>query len=286
MDKIAQISTVDMITGDTTYIITNMDRNQIWRSAVTQAAKKARRALPDSATRIDKAVDLILHNHVELLPNGHARVASQTRGGAITYTIANGSCSCEDYKRAPSAMCKHRLARGIYVRAMEIAKDFTAKAPEGTITIPADDPNGEIVNRCEEDVPLLEMEESEPQAPAPVVFPPVRGETGTPTIPSQYLVTIQGRQHITYAGLLTLAHQKGLIGITVRVISVTPDCAIMEATATFAGGMTWTEIGDATPKNVNSRIAPHYIRMAATRAKARCLRDALCIDVAALEELE
>ena len=46
----------------------------------------------------------------------------------------------------------------------------------------------------------------------------------------------------------------------------------------------FTAVGDATPENVTARIAPHFIRMADTRAKARALRDALNIGAVTLEE--
>jgi hypothetical protein len=50
-------------------------------------------------------------------------------------------------------------------------------------------------------------------------------------------------------------------------------------------GEAFTEIGDANPKNVNKQIAEHVLRMAATRAKARALRDFTNIGMTCLEEL-
>jgi predicted component of type VI protein secretion system len=47
---------------------------------------------------------------------------------------------------------------------------------------------------------------------------------------------------------------------------------------------TFEGLGDANPTNVARAIAPHLIRLAETRAKARSLRDALNSG-AALEEL-
>ena len=56
--------------------------------------------------------------------------------------------------------------------------------------------------------------------------------------------------------------------------------------ATFADGRTFEESADATPGNVNAKIRPHFPRMALTRSKARALRDALNINLVAVEELE
>lgn len=107
-----------------------------------------------------------------------------------------------------------------------------------------------------------------------------------PGIPQEFIVQIQGKPFITFQGLLHLAHQQGLLSLAARFISVTADLAIAEATAMFHDGRTFTEAADATPSNVNSRIKPHFARMALTRAKARCLRDALNITYVCAEELE
>jgi hypothetical protein len=48
---------------------------------------------------------------------------------------------------------------------------------------------------------------------------------------------------------------------------------------------TFTGLGDASPGSVTRMMAPHLLRMAETRAKARALRDAVNVGVTALEEL-
>jgi hypothetical protein len=116
--------------------------------------------------------------------------------------------------------------------------------------------------------------------PVPVPVPPAG------TIPPHFLVTIQGKPFITFHGLLHLAHQQGLLSLSARFISVTAELALAEATAMFHDGRTFTEAADSTPTNVNSRIKPHFPRMALTRAKARALRDGLNLAYVCAEELD
>lgn len=102
-------------------------------------------------------------------------------------------------------------------------------------------------------------------------------------------VTVQGgKEHPTYASVLEEAHKKGLQGIEVEIVQFPTEAnsyvCICSATVTMAGGLTFTEIGDASPRNVNKQIVPHLIRMAATRAKGRALRDAVNIGLALREE--
>lgn len=104
-------------------------------------------------------------------------------------------------------------------------------------------------------------------------------------IPAWMIIDIRGKQFVTYTGLLTLAQQAGLQSLDVRFIDVTTGMATAIATARFADGRLFTECGDATPDNVNRSIAPHFARMALTRAKARALRDALNIGMCSVEEL-
>ena len=105
------------------------------------------------------------------------------------------------------------------------------------------------------------------------------------TLPSQDIQLIDGKPFVRYAGLLAMAHQRGLQQLEATFLSVTDSLALAQATATFLDGRRFTESGDATPANVHVGVRPHFARLALTRAKARALRDALNIGMAAVEEL-
>jgi len=104
-----------------------------------------------------------------------------------------------------------------------------------------------------------------------------------------HIINLQGSQFVTFKGLLWLAHKEGIESITTKPLSDLDKVhetglAIFQATATGKHG-TYTATGDASPKNVNKMIARHSIRMAETRAIARCLRLYLGLGVCSLEEL-
>lgn len=113
---------------------------------------------------------------------------------------------------------------------------------------------------------------------------------------AEHVITRQGRPMLLYAGLLHLAHQKGLneiwtepvqlptpengnvavVKARVEVIQRDPDTGLpVTDTDGVAAVQTFTGIGDASPDNVGRNIVPHILRMAETRAKARALRDAV-----------
>ena len=81
-----------------------------FRAVVDQVAARAKATLPECNGRVEKAVAIVLQGDVELLPDGHARVASQCQG-TLVYRIVNGTCDCPDFPKAPSSWCKHRVGR-------------------------------------------------------------------------------------------------------------------------------------------------------------------------------
>src|SRR5215475_342620 len=145
---------------------------QIWRDAVAEIAERAKQTLPECNGRVDSAVKIVLNGDVELLPDGKAKVASQSHGTTL-YHIVNGECECKDYAKAPSHWCKHRIAAGLAKRASALTKQrleqldtatngTTTPAPEqATTETPVATPVPETVA-----TPILPL----PEAPASVNF--------------------------------------------------------------------------------------------------------------------
>jgi hypothetical protein len=223
-----------------------------WRKAVAEVAAKASEKMPDSISRINAAVKLALAGDVDLLPDGGAMVASRSKAGT-EYFVVNGTCECADFARAPGNFCAHRRAYGLVVRANELTAQASPVAPVG---------------------------DADTTAASTLMAPEV--PTG---IDPRHLVYIQGRPYVRYAGLLELAHKRGLASLTAEWTFNSDELSLAHAVATFADGRRFEESGDATPANTNRKVAGHFRRVALTRAKARVLRDALGIDLVALEEL-
>jgi hypothetical protein len=108
----------------------------------------------------------------------------------------------------------------------------------------------------------------------------------------------QGRPFVAYPGLLDLLHQlsEGFFAVETEVVQLpgadnghTAVCIarvrIFDPESADVVRRETTGIGDADPSNVSAQMRPHLLRMAETRAKARALRDAVNVGMAALEEL-
>jgi hypothetical protein len=100
------MATVPESTGTVNFDQSLIDTRAIWRAAVNEIAAKAKAALPECNGRVEKAVALVLNGDVDVLPDGTARVASQSNGETM-YHIVNGHCDCKDYPHAPQGLCKH-----------------------------------------------------------------------------------------------------------------------------------------------------------------------------------
>jgi hypothetical protein len=229
-----------------------------WREAVQEIAERAKATLPECNGRVDAAVRIVLADDVELLDDTTAKVASQSNG-QVVYHVVNGECTCKDFPKAPSGWCKHKIAAGLFKRATALVQRKLAQHTTGAS-------NGQVAT-----------------APAPV---PAQAEaSGVPEHLKPYVVTLHGKPFVRYVGLLALAHERGLVQLTARIEFHSDALILASATATFQDGRVFTEWADATPDNVGFQVRPHWVRMALTRAKSRCLRDALQIGIAALEEL-
>jgi hypothetical protein len=248
-----------------------------FREAVLEVVARAKAALPDAEGRIDTAAALVLAGEVELrVEERTARVVSRTVGGPDY--VVHGQCQCDEVPTAPGHLCTHRLAYGIAKRAMGLAQERLATLttptgqgagapPDALAVAPGDTAEGD---RRDLGPPL------EPITPASLPH--------VTDLPAQYLHMIDGMPSVKYAGLLALAHAQGLQQLEARFTEVSDTLAVAQATATFTDGRRFTESGEATPENVGSQVRPHFARLALTRAKARCLRDALNIALCAVEE--
>src|SRR6266850_5329833 len=94
---------------------------------------------------------------------------------------------------------------------------------------------------------------------------------------------------VLYAGLLNQAHEEGLARVRTSILQIPTEengrLAIIKAEVETSKGL-FEAIGDACPENVDEFLAPHLIRVAETRAKARALRDAVNVGVVSFEELD
>ena len=227
----------------------------LFREAVVEVGERAKGVLPECHDRIEQAVQLLLAGEVQWLPDGSVQVQGPEQEDAV-YGMQD-TCPCPENAQTPRGWCVHRLAGAIAKRASALVQTrletLSAPLQPGPPTAPEGE-DGEALGRA--------------------------------TIPPQYIQLIHGKPFVRYAGLLAMAHERGLQKLEATFVSVTDALAVAQATATFLDGRRFVESGDATPENVHFGVRPHFARLALTRAKARALRDALNIGICAVEELE
>src|SRR5262249_35694220 len=216
---------------------------------------RAKAAMPGYETKITDAMDIVLGGDVRLGEKPHTYLVRSQSRSDVWHHI-NGVCTCDDAKKGQAKYCKHRLAVYLWRRLNEPTQG-TTPAPIGgaTIETPPDTQGARGLSEVES--AILQR------------YTYKRGDT----------------EAIRYAGLLLVARLRGLSSLKETWTYNDADLSLAEAHACFQDGTEWQGSGDATPTNVEKRLAPAFRRMALTRAKARCLRDALGIDMVALEEL-
>ena len=114
-------------------------------------------------------------------------------------------------------------------------------------------------------------------------------ERRKPKLDERFITTIENKDFVLYAGLLDLAHQKGILKIDVEPLQLPSaengHMAICRAIVVSKSGEVFSDVGDATPQNCHPRVAKHLLRMASTRAIARALRSMTNVGMTALEEI-
>jgi len=88
-------------------------------------------------------------------------------------------------------------------------------------------------------------------------------------VDKKFIISLQGKEFVTFEGLLDEFHKNDGESIHTGLLSMDP--LIVQATVKGKKGE-FQGIGDASDDNVNKLIAKHKIRMAETRAIARALR--------------
>ena len=232
-----------------------IDAQEMWEREL--AIVSAQMDVPLYAAHVPKARQALRHGATQ---DGDAWLI---QGTTRRYRVTTQLCECpQGTKRG--GMCYHRVA-------VEMVKRCIA----GGVTPPA--LKEEVMKSPE--VPATTL-----QAEMPMGERQAQPYTG-PRLKSKYIIDIKGKPHVTFTGLLDLAHQMGLKSLLLEVLEISEARAVFMATVTMGDGRIYQDVGDATPSNVNPVVKLYFVRVAATRAKARALRNACNVDMVAIEEL-
>ena len=101
-----------------------------------------------------------------------------------------------------------------------------------------------------------------------------------------HIANLKGKDYVLYAGLLDMAHRNGLQSMKCEILELDSDAKFCLIKATVSGTRgTFVAHGDANPENTGKMVLSAFIRMAETRAYARCLRLYCGVGMTCREEL-
>lgn len=108
-------------------------------------------------------------------------------------------------------------------------------------------------------------------------------------IDPQHIINLRGKSYPTWPGVLDAATRAGLKSLTTTVLQMPTaengGLAVVMARAEFEDGRVFQDIGDCSPLSTSAHLAAASLRLASTRAKGRCLRDAINVGQTMFEEL-
>ena len=112
------------------------DRSR-FRQVLAEMAEKAKVKLPDSASRIAKAVALVLNGDIAYDPTTSTARVNRCTDATKVYRVRGKVCECPDAERAPQHLCKHSLATMFMIRieqvlASEAPQDAPTQEPKTT----------------------------------------------------------------------------------------------------------------------------------------------------------
>lgn len=239
----------------------------MWTKAVNLVSDEAYSKLPATLKeRITRATALAMQRQaIRYVGEGVWMV----HGSTGTHQVDAKLCTCEDFTRAqaPEGYCKHRLGVMMVRRVLKMHPEDLEHTPE---TVLGDS-----------------EEASELTAPEDEETTELHTRTGVVRVPRSQVEYLKGNKQpfIKFTGLLMLAHERGLISLDADWTLNEEKLSLARAVAVFPDNKVFKECGDSTPSNAQ-RVGEHWRRMSLTRAKARCLRDALGISAVAVEEMD
>ena len=105
------------------------------------------------------------------------------------------------------------------------------------------------------------------------------------TVDKKFITKIKDKEFVVFEGLLDMFHRNGGKDVSTELIKVTGKGTVIFKAVVSGERGAFEAHGDANAENVNSMIAPHFIRMAETRAIARAMRLYNNIGMTSAEEI-